>query len=63
MTLFQQSMLAIVQAILEWLPVSSEGFLVIVGENVFGINALEAFRKTEAGAIRQTEAGAIRMVS
>jgi undecaprenyl-diphosphatase len=44
MTLFQQSILAIVQAILEWLPVSSEGFLVIVGENVFGINALEAFR-------------------
>ncbi|MFC1950971.1 undecaprenyl-diphosphate phosphatase [Chloroflexota bacterium] len=44
MTLFQQSMLAIVQAVLEWLPVSSEGFLVIIGENVFGISALEAFR-------------------
>jgi len=37
-------MLAIIQAVLEWLPVSSEGFLVIVGENVFGTTALEAFR-------------------
>jgi len=37
-------MLAIIQAILEWLPVSSEGFLVLVGQRAFDISALEAFQ-------------------
>ena len=44
MSLLEQCTLAVIQAILEWLPVSSEGFLVLVGENVFNVGALEAFQ-------------------
>lgn len=36
--------LAIIQAILEWLPVSSEGFLILTSVNVFQKSASEALR-------------------
>ncbi|MBD3350062.1 MAG: hypothetical protein GF364_01070 [Candidatus Lokiarchaeota archaeon] len=44
MDIFQQIILAIVQAILEWLPVSSEGFIVLLSVNVFQETELEAIR-------------------
>ncbi|MBT3362106.1 MAG: undecaprenyl-diphosphate phosphatase [Chloroflexi bacterium] len=44
MSLSDLSILAIIQAVLEWLPVSSEGFLVLAGENAFEMSALQAFQ-------------------
>jgi len=36
MNFFQKLILALLQAILEWLPVSSEGFLMLIAINIFG---------------------------
>ncbi|MHA1745605.1 MAG: undecaprenyl-diphosphate phosphatase [Promethearchaeota archaeon] len=44
MSLLADFILAFIQAILEWLPVSSEGFLVLTGVNFFGMTPLEAIR-------------------
>ncbi|MCP4762980.1 MAG: undecaprenyl-diphosphate phosphatase [archaeon] len=41
---FQEFILAIIQAILEWLPVSSEGFIVLTAVNVFNESAEEALQ-------------------
>ena len=42
--LFQILLLSILQGILEWLPVSSEGNILLVTISVFKINPSEAFR-------------------
>lgn len=44
MDFFQQLLLAIIQALLEWLPVSSEGFIVLTAVNMFGETAESAVR-------------------
>ncbi|RLI65555.1 MAG: hypothetical protein DRO67_02515 [Candidatus Asgardarchaeum californiense] len=44
MSFIEDLILAIIQAILEWLPVSSEGFLILTAVNVFHKPAIEAFR-------------------
>jgi len=44
MTFIEELILAIVQAILEWLPVSSEGFLILISILFFNKSAEEAFR-------------------
>jgi len=43
MNFFQKLILALLQAILEWLPVSSEGFLMLTAINIFGETADAAF--------------------
>ncbi|QEE17345.1 undecaprenyl-diphosphate phosphatase [Promethearchaeum syntrophicum] len=43
MNFFQKLILALLQAILEWLPVSSEGFLMLTAINIFGESADAAF--------------------
>ena len=44
MSFKEDLILAIIQAILEWLPVSSEGFLILTSVNVFQESAEEALR-------------------
>lgn len=44
MEFLQEFVLALIQAILEWLPVSSEGFLILTAVNLFGETAEAAFR-------------------
>ena len=36
MEFFQQLVLGIIQGVTEWLPISSEGFLLLVNSNFFG---------------------------
>ena len=43
MNFFEKLVLALLQAILEWLPVSSEGFIMLTAINVFGETADTAF--------------------
>lgn len=43
MEFFQQVILGIVQGIVEWLPISSEGFLLLVSSNFFGNIDIELF--------------------
>ena len=44
MNFWQRLVLALIQSILEWLPVSSEGFIVITSVNAFGAEASAALR-------------------
>lgn len=44
MDIFQEFILAIIQALLEWLPVSSEGFVMLTAINIFGDTADNAIR-------------------
>ncbi|MEQ9715604.1 MAG: undecaprenyl-diphosphate phosphatase [Candidatus Asgardarchaeum sp.] len=44
MTFIEELILAIIQALLEWLPVSSEGFLILISILFFNGSAEEAFR-------------------
>jgi len=44
MTFIQDMILGFIQAILEWLPVSSEGFLILTAVNLFGETAANALR-------------------
>lgn len=44
MDFFEEIILAIIQAILEWFPVSSEGFIILTAVNIFGEPADAAFR-------------------
>ena len=44
MNFWQKLILAIIQSVLEWLPVSSEGFIVLTSVNLFGENANAAIR-------------------
>ncbi|MHA1729921.1 MAG: undecaprenyl-diphosphate phosphatase [Promethearchaeota archaeon] len=44
MDFFQEFILAFLQAVLEWLPVSSEGFIVLTAVNLFGESADEALK-------------------
>jgi undecaprenyl-diphosphatase len=44
MNFWQRLLLAIIQSILEWLPVSSEGFIVLTSVNLFGSEASAAIR-------------------
>ena len=37
MNFWQRLLLAIIQSVLEWLPVSSEGFLVLTSVNLFNV--------------------------
>lgn len=43
MNFFQKLILALLQAVLEWLPVSSEGFIMLTAINIFGETADVAF--------------------
>ena len=43
MNFFQLLILGIVQALLEWLPVSSEGFIILISTNIFQEAASVAF--------------------
>ena len=43
MEIFQQIVLGIIQGITEWIPISSEGFLLLVSSNFFGEINLELF--------------------
>ncbi len=43
LTFFEKLILALLQAILEWLPVSSEGFIMLTAINIFGETADVAF--------------------
>ena len=40
----QKSVLGFVQALLEWLPVSSQGFIILIAVNAFGEPADDALR-------------------
>ncbi len=44
MEFWQQLIIAFIQAILEWLPVSSEGFVILISVNVFHELEVTAFR-------------------
>ena len=44
MNFWQRLVLAIIQSVLEWLPVSSEGFIVLTSVNAFGAEASAAIR-------------------
>ena len=43
MEFFQQIILGIIQGIIEWMPISSEGFLLLVTSNFFGEIEIELF--------------------
>ena len=43
MEFFQQIILGIIQGITEWIPISSEGFLLLVSSNFFGGVEIELF--------------------
>lgn len=43
MEFFQQVILGIIQGIVEWLPISSEGFLLLVSSNFFGSVDIDLF--------------------
>jgi undecaprenyl-diphosphatase len=44
MNFWQRLILALIQSVLEWLPVSSEGFIVLTSVNLFGSQASDALR-------------------